>query len=187
MRLRLPSGLQIAAPPLFYWERRRNDLLRIRTARSFHPCHATTLLCLELLEETIRNGGCERLLDVGCGSGILALAGVFMGVDIAVGIDVSIRAVRESILNAELNNLATKTLWAVGSTELLEDLVRLTSTDEGSLILSGFHDIEWSALEERCRALGMRTERILSKDRSFYGIPPSGSFTWFAVRLRRGT
>ena len=203
MRLRLPIGIGIAVPPLFFWERRRDDLLRLESAKSFHPNHATTLLCLELLEETLQHRQCDRLLDVGCGSGILALASAFMGVKTVVGIDVSSRAIRESRINAKLNHLATKTFWVVGSTEairgsfhcvaanlrtddliiVMEDLVRLTSLDGGRLILSGFHDIDWPVLEARCHALGMKSERALSRDLSFCGIPPSGSYTWCAVRL----
>jgi ribosomal protein L11 methyltransferase len=193
----------IAVPPLFYWERRREDLLRLQRARSFHPNHATTILCLELLEETLRQRQCNRLLDVGCGSGILALTAAFMGVQKVVGLDVSSRAIRESLGNAKLNHLSEKTSWVVGPPEairgsfpcvianlrmeilmnVMEDLVRLTSRDEGRLIISGFHDIDWPVLEARCHALGMRSERALSRDQSFGGIPPSGSFTWCAVRL----
>jgi len=203
MRLRLPIGIRIAVPPLFYWERRRKDLLRLQSARSFHPYHATTLLCLELLEETLVRHQCDRLLDVGCGSGIFALSAAFMGIKTVVGIDLSSRAIRESLGNAKLNHLAERTSWVLGSPEairgsfscvianlreeilmnVLEDLVRLTSMDDGRLILSGFHDIDWPALEARCNALGMKSERALSRDQSFFGIPPSGSFTWCAVRL----
>jgi ribosomal protein L11 methylase PrmA len=203
MRLRLPIGIKIAAPPLFYWERRRPDLLRLQSARSFHPYHATTLLCLELLEETLLHHQCHRLLDVGCGSGIFALTAAYMGIKTVVGIDLSSRAIRESRGNAELNHLTEMTSWVVGPPDairgsfdcvianlreeilmnVMEDLVRLTSMDGGRLILSGFHDIGWPVLEARCHALGMKSERALWRDLSFCGIPPSGSYTWCAVRL----
>ena len=203
MRLRLPVKTKIAVPPLFYWERSREDLLRVQSARSFHPNHATTLLCLELIEEMLRHRQCRLFLDVGCGSGIFALAAAFMGIQTVVGIDLSSRAIRESLGNAKLNRLAEKTSWVVGSPEsirgsfdcvvanlradilttVMEDLVRLTARGGGRLILSGFHDIEWPILEARCHALGMRCERALSRDLSFCGVPPSRSYTWCAVRL----
>lgn len=209
MRLPVCIPLGIAVPPLFFWEKRRRDLLRIRWAGGFHPFHATTLLTLRLMDETLRNPCCERLLDVGCGSGILALAAAFMGVPQVVGVDVSPRAIRESLANARLNALEEKTLWLVGSTDalagglfhcivanlrfhllqaMLDDLVRLMdrSAREPTLILSGFHDTQWPLLESLCRLVGLEAVRILSQDQSFYGIPPSGSFTWVAARLRFG-
>lgn len=205
MRLHVPIGLAIAVPPLFFWERNSEETLRIAHARSFHPRHATTCMCLQILEETIRESGCEKLLDVGCGSGILTLAAAFMGVEKAIGIDVTLRGIRESIANAELNSLTDKTRWIVGSTgsirgsfpcvvanlrteilgQMLKDLVRLTSEEGGKLILSGFHDIDRPHLETRWAAMGMRLEQISMRDQSFFGIPPSGSFTWGAARLCR--
>ncbi len=205
MRLSLPIEFAVAVPPLFFWEKNRRDLLRIRSAKSFHPHHVTTRLCMELLDETLRENPCARLLDVGCGSGILALAALSMGAAAATGVDISHRAIRESILNAEFNDLSTRASWVVASThaientypcvianlraeilsELLEELVRLTSPCDGALILSGFQDIDWPWLEPRCVELNMKTERLMSGDQSFYGIPPSGSFTWMAVRLAR--
>jgi ribosomal protein L11 methylase PrmA len=203
MRLRLPIGVRIAAPPLFFWERRRSDLLRLQRARSFHPYHATTLLSLELLEETLLHHQCDRMLDVGCGSGVFALVAAFMGIKTVVGIDLSSRAVGESLGNARLNHLADKVFWVVATPEAIrgsfdcvianlrfeilmnamEELVRLTSVEGGQLILSGFHDIDWPAIEVRCNALGMESQRLLSRDQSFSGIPPSGSYTWYAARL----
>ena len=47
--------------------------------------HATTRMLLEWLEETIQGG--ESVLDVGCGSGILAMASLRLGAFLAVGID----------------------------------------------------------------------------------------------------
>jgi ribosomal protein L11 methyltransferase len=39
--------------------------------------HHTTRMCLEYLEKIIKNG--DALLDLGCGSGILSIAGVLLG------------------------------------------------------------------------------------------------------------
>ena len=48
--------------------------------------HPTTQLCLELLEEVLRPG--DKVLDLGCGSGILAIAALALGASRAVGVDI---------------------------------------------------------------------------------------------------
>lgn len=60
--------------------------------------HPTTQLCLRLLEQHTRPG--QRLLDVGCGSGILALAAAQMGASPIVAVDndpVAVDVARENV------------------------------------------------------------------------------------------
>ena len=54
--------------------------------------HETTRLCLELLEKYLKPG--MSLLDVGCGSGILSVAGLLLGAEKAVGVDIDALAVK---------------------------------------------------------------------------------------------
>lgn len=68
--------------------------------------HETTRLCLEALEKYVRPG--DRMLDVGCGSGILAVAALLLGAKIALGIDIDELAVKASRENAALNNVSDK-------------------------------------------------------------------------------
>ncbi len=65
--------------------------------------HETTLLCLETLEKEIRGG--ETLLDIGTGSGILAVAALLLGAQHAVGIDIDPLCVRTARENAECNGV----------------------------------------------------------------------------------
>lgn len=65
--------------------------------------HETTRLCLEALEKHVKNG--TRMLDVGCGSGILSVAGLLLGAESAVGIDIDELAVKASRENARLNDV----------------------------------------------------------------------------------
>lgn len=67
--------------------------------------HETTQLCLELLEMTIAGG--EKLLDLGCGSGILSIAGRVLGAGTVLGVDYDEVAIRSSRENAALNDLPT--------------------------------------------------------------------------------
>ncbi|MBQ0135839.1 MAG: 50S ribosomal protein L11 methyltransferase [Oscillospiraceae bacterium] len=64
--------------------------------------HNTTRLCLETLEEKIKGG--ESVLDLGCGSGILALSSLLLGAETAVGVDIDELATKTAIENGKANN-----------------------------------------------------------------------------------
>lgn len=68
--------------------------------------HETTRLCLEALEKFTFKGA--RMLDVGCGSGILSVAALLLGAGSATGIDIDELAVKSSIQNAQLNNVSER-------------------------------------------------------------------------------
>ena len=63
--------------------------------------HDTTRLCLETLESHIHGG--ESVLDLGCGSGILALSSLLLGASRAEGVDIDELAVKTAIENGERN------------------------------------------------------------------------------------
>ena len=63
--------------------------------------HPTTQLCLRWLERNLRIG--NSLLDYGCGSGILAIAGAFFGAKRITGIDLDDQALNNARHNIELN------------------------------------------------------------------------------------
>lgn len=68
--------------------------------------HETTQLCMETLERYVKGG--ERVLDVGCGSGILGIAAVMLGADSAFGVDIDEVAVRTANENAAVNHVQDK-------------------------------------------------------------------------------
>lgn len=68
--------------------------------------HATTALCLEWLDSAPLDGA--RVLDVGCGSGILAIAALLLGAESAVGVDIDPQALLASRENAERNGVAAR-------------------------------------------------------------------------------
>lgn len=65
--------------------------------------HETTRLCLESLENYITNN--THMLDVGCGSGILSVAGMLLGARDVTGVDIDKLAVKVAIENGKLNSL----------------------------------------------------------------------------------
>ena len=108
-------GEKLAVVPS--WERYENKdgrtVLSIDPGAAFGTgTHATTSLCLEVLDNYIVGG--EKVLDIGCGSGILAIASVLLGADNALGVDIDAQSVKTSRENAEINNIANKTEFIVG-------------------------------------------------------------------------
>ena len=65
--------------------------------------HATTRLCLTALERIIRGG--ERVLDLGCGSGILSIAALKLGAETALAVDIDDKCLDVAYENAALNGI----------------------------------------------------------------------------------
>jgi ribosomal protein L11 methyltransferase len=70
--------------------------------------HPTTALCLQAIEDVLDAGIPDRVLDVGTGSGVLALAALRRGVRWAAGCDLDGDALRVAADNARLNGLANR-------------------------------------------------------------------------------
>jgi ribosomal protein L11 methylase PrmA len=68
--------------------------------------HPSTWLALAALVDVVRGG--ERVLDVGCGSGVLAIAALLLGAEAAVGVDVDPAAVAATRANAERNGVGER-------------------------------------------------------------------------------
>lgn len=68
--------------------------------------HETTKLCLEVMERWLKEDA--SVLDIGCGSGILAIASLLMGAKSAVGVDIDETAVKTSVENAGINQVADR-------------------------------------------------------------------------------
>lgn len=80
--------------------------------------HATTRLCLAWLDAQVRGG--ERVLDYGCGSGILAIAAARLGSAAVVGVDVDPQAVQSARNNSLANGIAAERASYTGPDDLAE-------------------------------------------------------------------
>ena len=74
--------------------------------------HATTRMCLAALEKFSKPG--VRVLDLGCGSGILGIGALILGCDSCLGVDIDPKAPNVVMSNAALNGIGTDkmTAWA---------------------------------------------------------------------------
>jgi ribosomal protein L11 methyltransferase len=104
------------------WRRHRREpgdvVLALDPGMAFGTgLHPTTRLCLAGLEALAERGGLTgaRVLDVGCGSGILAIAALKLGARDAVGVDTDPIAVEATLANARRNALVRRVHAREGS------------------------------------------------------------------------
>lgn len=73
--------------------------------------HATTRLCLELLEKHLKSGS---VLDIGTGSGILGIGAALLGAEKVIGVDIDETSVKVANENAVINKVDNVTEFIVG-------------------------------------------------------------------------
>lgn len=104
----LEIGEKLAIVP--EWEAYDNDkriVIKINPGMAFGTgTHESTYMCLELLERYVKKY--DEIFDIGCGSGILAIAGLKLGAKRALAVDIDDKCIDASHENADLNNLEDK-------------------------------------------------------------------------------
>ena len=137
--------------------------------------HPTTAMCVEAIEDALEHSTPAALLDVGTGSGVLALAALLMGVPRALGLDIDADALRAATENARLNGLdhrlqlvrggpdAVAGTWPLVVANLLAaPLVELAPVlvqrvgHQGRLVLSGIPSSAETDVDRAYRRLGMQ-------------------------------
>lgn len=141
--------------------------------------HETTAMCVKALEKYMEPGA--HVLDVGTGTGILAIAAALLGADDCLGIDIDDEAVRVASENTEKNGLSGTIAIAKGdltegvdyeadiiAANLMADLVvRLSPAAAehlkagGIYISSGILDIKEETVAEAVRAAGFDILEIM--------------------------
>ena len=104
----LEIGEKLAIVP--EWEDYDNNeriVIKINPGMAFGTgTHESTYMCLELLERYVKKD--DEIFDIGCGSGILAIAGIKLGAKRALAVDIDDKCIDASHENAGLNNLEDK-------------------------------------------------------------------------------
>jgi ribosomal protein L11 methyltransferase len=144
--------------------------------------HPTTALCLEALDEAVEIARPNAVLDVGTGSGVLALGALMLGVPRALGIDLDEDALRAAAENARINGvderlllaragpesvrgtwpLVIANLLAAPLIEMAPALVRRVG-HHGQLVLSGIPCSVERDVDKAYRRLGMQRVSVKSR------------------------
>jgi ribosomal protein L11 methyltransferase len=98
-----------------YWKKENEIVIELDPGMAFGTgTHASTRLCLQALEDLLEDSPDienASLLDVGTGSGILAIAAALLGMKQVVGIDIDVQAVACAKKNAAVNAIAEQVLF----------------------------------------------------------------------------
>ncbi len=130
--------------------------------------HPTTQLALALIEDVIAEDAPQRIIDVGCGSGILSVAALKLGVEKALGVDIEEASVKSSRENADVNEIGSEFVIGQGSVDeilagefefrsaplvvaniLAPILIRLMEAGMGTLVTPGGKLILSGILDEK--------------------------------------
>jgi len=77
--------------------------------------HPTTQLSLKLIEKSIALKHLSCMIDIGCGSGILSIAALKLGMQTALGVDIDIESVKNARANADQNGIGEEFIIGQGS------------------------------------------------------------------------
>ena len=152
--------------------------------------HETTSLCLKLLEKYLGNEPeGKKVLDVGCGSGILSIAAALMGCGEALGIEIDEDAVRVAHENVALNGVDDTVSVRRGDltegvdfkadiivANLMADLVMMLAADAASHMEDGGAFISSGILTEKRPAV----ERAI-RDAGFDILEVAEDGEWCAI------
>lgn len=111
--------------------------------------HPSTRLVLAVLEDVIVGG--ERILDMGCGSGVLAVAACRLGASAAVGLDLEPNAVEVTRANAVANGVGGRLVASTNSLSTVADPFDVVVANIGVRVL---HEVA-PELVERLRPGGL--------------------------------
>ena len=172
--------------------------LELEPGRAFGTgLHATTGLVAELLDDRAQALAGEEVLDVGTGSGILALAALLLGASRATAIDTDEDVIEVVLENAERNALSERLRaiagglervertfpWVLANIEarvlrpLAQGLVRVMEPG-GVLILSGLLESEHDEMVQLYKKQGRRLAHIETRKRA-----GAGGEAWVALVL----
>ena len=130
----LRIGKRVVLKPTWEtWQEQPGDLIiHLDPGMAFGTgMHPTTRLCIQALEEHVQSG--DTVLDVGTGSGVLAIVALRLGATHVLGTDIDPLAVRVAAENAAMNAVST---GADGQLELRKESVPADATGKYPVVVA---------------------------------------------------
>lgn len=197
------GNLVIRSPFSFRRPKRGEECLVIKTSGSFPPAHPSTKAALTVLER-LKMKKEARILDIGCGSGILGLTAVFKNSAMAIGCDVNPASIRASMENALFNQMQDRFHLFCGSANAVSerfDLIlanlpasvhmqmfdhyrRLILMNQGLLVVSGFYDVQTAYMEKELALKGFAVLERVEINASAAALTSESSCTWVGLGLK---
>lgn len=180
-----PIGERLFIRPTWIDEYDSGDraILNIEPGAAFGTgTHDTTRLCLEVLDEIVKDN--DSVLDIGCGSGILAIAAMLLGAEKGFGVDIDPVAVKTAAENAKMNGIGDDKLqfvcgdladkvtekYSIVVANIVADIIKLFSTQVRAFMLPGAKFIASGIIDTRadevCESLenaGLKIARRIEK------------------------
>lgn len=120
-----------------------NSILHLNAGPGFGDLsHPTTRLTLSMMAPHVRD---KTVYDIGCGSGVLSLAALFLGAPFAYGIDIDPQAIDHAKENAILNHLEDKVSF------LQPDQLSSVTPNESVIVMNMIRsqqELAWSSLPQ---------------------------------------
>ena len=129
--------------------------------------HETTRMCIQALEKYVKEE--STVFDVGCGSGILAIAAAKLGAKLAVGVDLDPVAVESSIENVGYNNLVIDGKADIVVANILAEIICILTDDVKRVMKDGGVFITSGIIHDRvdmvCEKLEATGFEVIEKNR----------------------
>jgi ribosomal protein L11 methyltransferase len=180
------------------------DCLVLTAPRSFPPAHPSTKAALTILNRLeIKKDA--RILDIGCGSGVLGFAAALKNGGTAIGCDIWVGSIPAIKQNSALNQMEDRFKFFLGSVdavssqfnlilanlqapthmEMFDHYRRLLPLKGDLLVVSGFDDAYAASMEKELAQRGF----IVVEQVKVYGttaaLTPESSYIWVGFGLKR--
>ena len=198
------GNLVIRSPYSIRRPKMGEDCLVLKAPRSFPPAHPSTKAALTILNRLeIKKDA--RILDIGCGSGVLGLAAALKNGGTAIGCDIWIGSIPAIKQNSALNQMEDRFKFFLGSVdavssqfnlilanlqapthmEMFDHYRRLLPLKGDLLVVSGFDDALAASMEKELAQRGFIVIEQVKVYGTMAALTPESSYIWVGFGLKR--